>query len=82
MLDLDDMVVLVLFKMFVLPHSFVWDVDAIAAEGDNGVNVGFERVAYHEKLGRIDTKFCAEIYVVLLTLIGSDFNVMEQVIKS
>ena len=64
------------------PEHFGGDMDSPTAKLKNRLDVGFERVAYHEKLGRIDTKFCAEIYVVLLTLIGSDFNVMERVIKS
>ena len=42
---LDDMFVLVFLGMFVLPHALVGDVDAIASEGDDRVDVALEGIA-------------------------------------
>lgn len=44
------MAVLIFLDMVVLPKSFVGDMYTPTAEGDDGVDVGLERVAYRYDL--------------------------------
>ena len=73
---------LVFFDVLVLPHAFVGDVDAIAAEGDDGVDVGLEGVADGDGLCGCGSVIPAETTELMLVLVGCDDDVVEHVGES
>ena len=65
------------FCLLEFPDDVERDVDSVAAELEDGGDVGLEGVAYGHELAGGDAKFIDEMGIFLLCLVGDDFDAVE-----
>ncbi len=68
--------------MLVLPGEVVGDMDGVSTDGNDGQNVGTERITDHDKLLRIDVGALQDALIGMRCFLADDVDLTEVIGQS